>query len=81
MISRRERERARNTALAQTILACLVAEGLGLFVFRQFSADLLEAALRSAIWLGPLSLWIARPIYRRLLRSKLKADRLKSLAA
>jgi len=57
-----------------TVLACLLIEALALLAFLQFSGSLMEAALRSAFWLGPLSLWIAPPLYRRLLRAKLKAS-------
>ena len=57
----REREHARNEAMALTIVFCVLVEGLGLL-----------AALRSAFWPGPVSLWMARPVYRRLLRAKLK---------
>lgn len=73
MKSRREREHARNEALAQAVLVCLVIEGLALLVFNQFSDSLMEATLRSALWLGPISFWIARAFYRRRLRAKLKS--------
>jgi len=73
MKSRRDIEHARNLALGQTVLICLLAEGLAVLAFRQFSDGLLEATLRSAFWLGPLSLWLAPPLHRRLWRANRKA--------
>jgi len=73
MKSHRNLEHARNVALAQTALLCLLAEGVALLVFRQFSDGLLEAALRSAFWIGPFSVWAARPLYRRLWRANRRA--------
>jgi hypothetical protein len=64
-----DREHAKNVALGQTVLACLVLEGLAVLVLSQFSGSLLEAALRSMFVLGPVTPWIARPLYRDLRRA------------
>lgn len=63
-----EAERAKSIALVQTVLICAVVEGVVLLVLRQISTNFLEAAAISLFFLGPLSLWFARPLYRYLLR-------------
>jgi hypothetical protein len=64
-------EQAKVTALIQTVLLCAVVEGVVLVVLTQFTVNLLEAAAVSVVFLGPLSLWLGPPLYRRLLPDNL----------
>lgn len=63
-----ETDRAKSVALIQTVLICAVLEAVVLLGLRQISTNFLEAAAVSIFFLGPLSLWFARPLYRYLLR-------------
>ena len=64
-----ETERNRSRARLQAVLLCAVLEGVAVLVVRPFTGGYGEAAFMSALWLGPLSLWVGPPLYRWLLRT------------
>lgn len=64
-----ETERARSRARLRAVLLCAVLEGVALLLVRPFTGGYGEAAFMSAVWLGPLSLWVGPPLYRWLLRA------------
>ncbi len=64
-----EAERANTNAVIQTGLICAALEGLALVTLRSFTGGYVEAAVVSALWLGPLSLWLGPVLYRHLARA------------
>lgn len=64
-----EIERARSRARLQAVLICALLEGMAVLTVRPFTGGYGEAAIMSALWLGPLSLWVGPPLYRWLLRA------------
>lgn len=62
-----EFDRARCAALLQTTLICLALEGVLLLVLRLVTDNFLEAAAVSIFIIGPISILVARPLYRYLL--------------
>ena len=63
-----EFDRARWAALLQTTLICLALEGILLLALRLVTDTFLEAAAVSIFLIGPISIWVSRPLYRYLLR-------------
>ena len=64
-----DESRLQSAALLWTIAICVVLESIAVALFRVFAGSWGGAVVLSAIVLGPLSLWIAKPIYRYWLRA------------
>lgn len=62
-----QQENARATAIIQTVSVCVLAELLAVFTLKAFTSHWLEAFAMSILFLGPVSVWLAPPLYRYLL--------------
>lgn len=58
-----DESRLKTTALYWTVAVCMIVEVLAVFVLRAVVGSWGGAVVLSVLLLGPLSLWIARPIY------------------
>ncbi len=64
-----EDERRKGVAIFQTVLICLVLEGLLLLVLTNMTRSLVGAIFASVIFFGPASIWAAPVIYRYILKA------------
>jgi len=64
-----EHDRSKFTAVLLTALLCIVIEAFLLLVLTTATGSLAGAIGLSVVVLGPVSFWIAAPLYRYILRS------------
>jgi hypothetical protein len=64
-----EDDRRKGAAIFQTVLICLVLEGLLLLILTGMTGSLVEAIIASVIFLGPVSIWAAPVIYAYILKA------------
>ena len=62
-------QRALSTAGLQTIAACIIIEALLILIVFQFSGSLLGALVLTLLVIGPVSVYLAPPLYRYLVRA------------